>query len=78
MTFTGGLTMAKYQITIEFTTRLSREVDADSAQNAEQLADLMFQEYLKGENTHIVGTDHHRSIELLAQDPSGRWLPVGQ
>jgi hypothetical protein len=69
--------MAKYRVTIEFTTLLSREVDANSAQEAEQLADNMYQEYLKGDNTHISSTDHHRSVELLAQDQSGRWLPVG-
>jgi hypothetical protein len=74
--------MAKYQVTIEFTTRLSREVDTASFQDAEQDADKMFQEYLQGQDTHIVGTEHHRSVDLLSGQPTlnkalRRFRPVG-
>jgi hypothetical protein len=69
--------MAKYQVTIEATTRLSREVEVDSAQAAEQLADEMYQEFLHGENAHVIGTEHHRSVELRSDaEPSG-WQPIG-
>ena len=44
--------MAKYQVTFELTTRLSREVEADSTAQAERFAEAMYQEYLKGDN-HI-------------------------
>src|SRR4029453_10008142 len=72
-----GPTMAKYQVTIEFTTRLSREVEANSAAEAEPLADEMFQGVLKGENAHVIGTEHHRSVELRSDpEPSG-WKPSG-
>ena len=69
--------MAKYQVTIEWTTRLSREVEANSAAEAEPLADEMFQGFLKGENAHVIGTEHQRSIELRSDaEPSG-WQPIG-
>jgi hypothetical protein len=35
--------MAKYRVTIEFTTRLSREIEANSAEDAEQYAESMYQ-----------------------------------
>jgi hypothetical protein len=70
--------MAKYQITIEFTTQLSREVEANSSDEAERLADSMYQEYERGEKAHIVGTGHHRSVELLSQAATGRFAPIGE
>ena len=68
--------MAKYRVTIEWSMRLSREVEANSSDKAERLADSMYQEYERGERGDIIGTEHHRSVELLSQAPSGRWLPV--
>jgi hypothetical protein len=68
----GGLTMGTYRITIEWTTQLSREVDAHSAEEAEQLAEQMYQEYQQGQNTHITGTDRRRSIELISADETQR------
>jgi hypothetical protein len=58
--------MATYQVTIEFTTRLSREVETHSAAEAEPLADEMFQGFLKGENAHVIGTE---TIGALSCDP---------
>ena len=58
--------MAKYQVTVEWILRLSREVEANSSDEAERLADSMFQEYEKGETAHIVGTEHHRSVEFVS------------
>jgi hypothetical protein len=68
----GGLTMATYRVTIEWTTQLSREVDANSVEEAEQLAEQMHQEYMQGQNTHITGTDRRRSIELISADDTQR------
>jgi hypothetical protein len=68
----GGLTMATYRVTIEWTTQLSREVDAHSVEEAEQLAEQMYQEYQQGQNTHITGTDRRRSIELISADETQR------
>jgi hypothetical protein len=73
MIFMGGLTMATYRVTIEWTTQLSREVDANSAEEAEQLAEQMYQEYQQGQNTHITGTDRRRSIELISADETQRF-----
>jgi hypothetical protein len=73
MIFMGGLTMATYRITIEWTTQLSREVDANSAEEAEQLAEQMYQAYQQGQNTHITGTDRRRSIELISADETQRF-----
>jgi hypothetical protein len=73
MIFMGGLTMATYRVTIEWTTQLSREVDANSAEEAEQLAEQMYQEYQQGQNTHITGTDRRRSIELISAAETQRF-----
>lgn len=70
--------MATYRVTIEFTTQLSREIEANSAEEAEQLAENMYQEYRQGQNTHVTGTDQRRSVELIAPDDPRRWQPVGQ
>jgi hypothetical protein len=43
--------MAKYRVTIEWSMRLSREVEANSSDEAERLADSMYQAYEKGETT---------------------------
>jgi hypothetical protein len=69
--------MAKYQVTIEWTTRLSREVEANSAAEAEPLADEMFQGFLKGENAHVIGTEHHQSVELRSDAEPSQWQPIG-
>jgi hypothetical protein len=37
--------MAKYRVTIESTMRLSREVEANSSDEAERLAESIYQEY---------------------------------
>jgi hypothetical protein len=58
--------MAKYQITIEFITRLSREVEANSTEEAEQFIEHMYQEYKKRNNTDIISTEQHRKVELLS------------
>lgn len=42
-------------MTVEITIRLSREVEANSSDEAERLADNMQQEYDKGETAHIIG-----------------------
>jgi hypothetical protein len=78
LTFVGGLTMAKYQITIEVTTQLSREIEANSAEDAEQYAESMYQEYQQGNKTHITGTTRRRSVELTSARDPRRWLPVGE
>jgi hypothetical protein len=65
--------MATYRVTIEWTTQLSREVDANSAEEAEQLAEQMYQAYQQGQNTHITGTDRRRSIELISADETQRF-----
>lgn len=70
--------MAKYQITIELTTQLSREVDSNSTEEAEHMAEAMYQEYQQGDNTHVTSTDRHRSVELLSTEEPRRWQPVGQ
>jgi hypothetical protein len=64
--------MSTYRITIEWTTQLSREVDAHSAEEAEQLAEQMYQAYQQGQNTYITGTDRRRSIELISADETQR------
>jgi hypothetical protein len=68
--------MAKYRVTVEWTTRLSQEVEAASVQAAEELADEMYQEFLKGENAHLAGTQQRRSIELVSNAEPRRWAPV--
>ena len=69
--------MAKYQVTFELTTRLSREVEADSTAQAERFAEAMYQEYLKGDNNHVIGTEHHRSVELRSDVEPSQWQPIG-
>jgi hypothetical protein len=69
MSMTGrlrGQTMAKYRITMEWTTQLSREVEADSSEEAKRMAEAMDQEYQQGDNTHVTGTERRRSVELLS------------
>jgi hypothetical protein len=73
----GELTMAKYLITIALTTTLRREVEADSAEAAEQLSDTIYQEYLQDQNTDVVSTEQHRTIELVSDTEARRWQPVG-
>jgi hypothetical protein len=68
--------MAIYRVTIEVTTQLSREVDANSVDDAEQLAENMYQEYKQGQKTHVTGTDQRRSVELISADDPQRWTPV--
>jgi hypothetical protein len=58
--------MAKYRVTVEETKRLSREIEANSAEDAEQYAESMYQEYQQGQSTHLVGTEHHRTVELVS------------
>ena len=72
--------MAKYRVTIEFTTRLSREIDVDSAEDAEQYAESMYQEYKQGQHTHIVSTERRRNVELLPDQAGSqrRFAPVGK
>lgn len=70
--------MAKYWITIEVTTQLSREIEANSAEDAEQYAESMYQEYQQGDKSHVTGMERHRSVELSSASPRRRWLPVGQ
>ena len=71
--------MAKYQITIEIITRLHREVEANSAEEAEEAGEMMFREYKAGQKTHIIGTEHHQSIELSGSSrPPHRFAPIGQ
>ena len=69
--------MAKYRVTIESTTRLSHEVEADSSQDAEQLAETMYQEWKKGENAHVIGTEWHRNVELRSDAGPSQWQPIG-
>jgi hypothetical protein len=61
--------MAKYRVTVEFTTRLSREINVNSAEDAEQDAENMYREWKQGHNTHVIGTERHRSVELLDEVP---------
>jgi hypothetical protein len=61
--------MAKYRITIEFTTRLSDEVEAASTAEVEQLAAAIYQEWDQGNDTHVIGAEHHRSLGFFAQPP---------
>jgi hypothetical protein len=68
--------MAKYRVTIEFTTRLSREIEANSAEDAEQYAESMYQEYTQGQKTHLVSTERRRNVDLLSGGPSGRFQPA--
>lgn len=70
--------MAKYQITLEFITRLSREVEAGSAEEAEQFAEDMYQEYKKRNYTDIIGAEQHRSVELLSDAEPGHFRPIGE
>jgi hypothetical protein len=72
--------MAKYRVTVVFTTRLGREVEADSAQDAERLAEAMSQSWRRGENADVIGSEHHQRVEVLPPQggPSWRWEPVGQ
>ena len=74
---TGELTMAKYRVTIEWSMRLSREIEANSAEDAEQYAESMYQEYTQGQKTHLVSTERRRNVELLPSGPSGQFQPVG-
>ena len=69
--------MAKYRVTIEVTAQLSREIEANSADDAEQLAENMYHEYQKGDHPHVIGTEQHRSVELLSNAEPRRWGPVG-
>jgi len=78
MTFIGGLTMATYRVTIELTTQLSGEVEANSAEEAEPFVEKMYQEYKQGRKTHVTGTDQRRRVELISADDPRRWQPVGQ
>jgi hypothetical protein len=70
--------MAKYWITIEVTTQLSREIEANSAEDAEQYAESMYQEYQQGNKSHVTGSARRRSIELTSARDPRRWQPVGQ
>jgi hypothetical protein len=71
--------MAKYQVAIEITTYLSREVEANSATDAERLAEEMYREYQQGQNAHLVGTEQRRSVALSGSaPPRWRFAPVGQ
>jgi hypothetical protein len=71
--------MAQYQVTIEIITRLQREVEASSAEEAEDAGEIMFREYKAGRKTYIIGTEQHQSIELSGSPrPRGRFAPVGQ
>jgi len=49
--------MAKYQVTFELTTRLSREVEPIPRHKLRRFAEAMYQEYLKGDNNHVIGTE---------------------
>jgi hypothetical protein len=57
MTFIGGLTMATYRVTIELTTQLSGEVEANSPEEAEPLVEKMYQEYKQGRPTSPAQTN---------------------
>ena len=70
--------MAKYQITLELITRLSREVEANSADEAEQFIEHMYQEYKKLNNTDISMTEQHRKVERLSDASPRRWRPVDE
>jgi hypothetical protein len=71
--------MAKYLVTIELITWLSREVEANSVDEAERITDTIYQEYQQGQRAALVRTELRRSVEL-AENPSPRprWLPVGE
>jgi hypothetical protein len=64
--------MAIYQITVEITTRLSREMEAESVEHAERLADELYQTYQRGDNAHVVATEHHKSVALTGHQRD-RW-----
>ena len=68
--------MAKYRVTIKSTIRLSHEVEADSSQDAEQLAETMYHEWKKGENTHVIGTEWHRNVELRSDVGPSQSHPI--
>jgi hypothetical protein len=71
--------MAKYLVTIELITWLSREVEANSVDEAEYVADTMYQEHQQGRKATIVRTEQRRSVELAGNpSPRPRWLPVGE
>jgi hypothetical protein len=69
--------MAKYRLTIELTIQLSREVEANSVELAEQFAETMYQEYKKSNTTDVIGTEQRRTVEILSHDQGTSWAPVG-
>jgi hypothetical protein len=73
--------MAKYRITVEFITQLSREVDANFLSDAEQMAEDMFTEYQGGEGRNVVTTRWSRHVELVSADEprtQHRFRPAGE
>jgi hypothetical protein len=70
--------MPRYRVTAEITTTLSAEVEANSAQVAEQFADAMALEYEQGQHDPVIGTEQHRHVEIIAGGETRRWRPVGE
>jgi hypothetical protein len=70
--------MPRYRVTVEITTTLSDEVEANSAQVAEQFADAMALEHVQGQHAHVIGTEQHRRVEMIAGGETRRWQPLGE
>jgi len=68
--------MAKYQVTFELTTRRavrSKRIPRHKLRDSQRHVPGV----LKGDNNHVIGTEHHRSVELRSDVEPSQWQPIG-